>query len=108
MDNKLRKRNPQLSPASCILHPASWIVDPASCIVYPASCIMKHALLVLIALCSFGCHAQSDLKKEVTATLKEQIISKASWALKQHPVTVTASISPRSAGGKHDFYSEGD
>jgi hypothetical protein len=28
--------------------------------------------------------------------------------MKQEPVTVTASFSPRSAGGKHDFFSEAD
>jgi hypothetical protein len=28
--------------------------------------------------------------------------------LKEAPVTITASHSPRSAGGKHDFFSEGD
>src|SRR5207344_1849374 len=28
--------------------------------------------------------------------------------LKEDPLTVTASTSPRSAGGKHDFFSEGD
>jgi hypothetical protein len=28
--------------------------------------------------------------------------------LQQQPITVTASSSPRSAGGKHDFFSEGD
>jgi hypothetical protein len=26
------------------------------------------------------------------------------WALQQEPVTVTAQSSPRSAGGKHDFF----
>jgi hypothetical protein len=35
-------------------------------------------------------------------------MSKAAWALQQEPVTVTAQSSPRSAGGKNDFYSEGD
>lgn len=32
----------------------------------------------------------------------------AEWALKQEPVTVTAHVSERSSGGKHDFFSEGD
>ncbi|MXV14987.1 alginate lyase family protein [Hufsiella ginkgonis] len=47
-------------------------------------------------------------KKEVTATLRKHILEEASWALQQQPVTVTAQSSPRSAGGKHDFFSEGD
>ena len=35
-------------------------------------------------------------------------MEEADWALQQKPVTVTATTSPRSAGSKHDFYSEGD
>jgi len=35
-------------------------------------------------------------------------MKEASWAMKQQPLTVTAESSGRSAGGKHDFYSEGD
>jgi hypothetical protein len=49
-----------------------------------------------------------DVKKEVIQTLRKQILEEAAWALQQQPVTVTAQTSPRSAGGKHDFYSEGD
>ena len=45
---------------------------------------------------------------EVKETLRQQVLDKAVWALQQKPVTVTAQTSPRSAGGKHDFYSEGD
>ena len=40
--------------------------------------------------------------------LRQQVLDEAAWALKQLPVTVTVISSPRSAGGKHDFYSEGD
>ena len=49
-----------------------------------------------------------DLKREATLVLKKQILSEAAWALLQKPVTVTAASSPRSAGGKHDFFSEAD
>ena len=49
-----------------------------------------------------------DFKKQAEEVLKKQIIEEAEWALKQEPVTVTASFSERSAGGKNDFYSEGD
>src|SRR5687768_14160191 len=45
---------------------------------------------------------------EVKETLRQQVLDKAVWALQQKPVTVTAQTSPRSAGGKHDFFSEGD
>jgi hypothetical protein len=49
-----------------------------------------------------------SFKDEVTATLRQQVMQEAAWALLQAPVTVTAQTSPRSTGGKHDFFSEGD
>jgi hypothetical protein len=52
--------------------------------------------------------AQGDWKREATAVLRDQVLQEAAWALEQAPVTVTAAHSPRSAGGIHDFYSEGD
>ncbi|CAN5527598.1 alginate lyase family protein [soil metagenome] len=70
-----------------------------------------------IVLCLFGCPANGlprqlppneAVRKEVLATLQQQIIRQANWAMKQAPVTITAYSSPRSAGGKHDFFSEGD
>ncbi len=50
----------------------------------------------------------SNLKTETQSVLKEQILEEAKWAMQQQPVTVTASSCDRSAGGKNDFYSEGD
>lgn len=47
-------------------------------------------------------------KELVKKQLRPQILSEAAWALQQLPITVTAASSSRSAGGKHDFYSEGD
>jgi hypothetical protein len=52
--------------------------------------------------------APADYKAAVMKTLRKQILEEAAWALQQQPVTVTAQSSPRSAGGKHDFFSEGD
>ncbi|WP_210520135.1 alginate lyase family protein [Hymenobacter terricola] len=49
-----------------------------------------------------------QLAQEATRTLRAHILAEAAWALQQAPVTVTASTSPRSAGGPHDFFSEGD
>ena len=66
-------------------------------------------LCIFIFLISNTCFAQNlKLNKEVVIVLKKQILLQAAWALQQQPVTVTAASSPRSAGGKHDFYSEGD
>ncbi len=53
-----------------------------------------------IALC-----AQSF---NVAAFDRARVIKAADEYLKDKPITVTASHSPRSAGGTHDFFSEGD
>jgi hypothetical protein len=37
-----------------------------------------------------------------------RVIKAANQYLKESPITITASASPRSAGGLHDFFSEGD
>ena len=49
-----------------------------------------------------------DILILLAATLKGPVMTEAAWAMQQTPVTVTATHSPRSAGGLHDFYSEGD
>jgi len=49
-----------------------------------------------------------SIEKETADVLKKQILKDAAWAMQQKPVTVTAASSLRSAGGKHDFFSEGD
>lgn len=48
------------------------------------------------------------IKQQVAATLKQSVLKEAYWALQQRPITITAETCPRSAGGKNDFYSEGD
>jgi hypothetical protein len=75
---------------------------------------MKIALFVITCFL-FSCVSQkkisnssSSFKNEVSETLRRQILDEAAWAMQQEPVTVTAQSSPRSAGGKHDFFSEGD
>ena len=45
---------------------------------------------------------------DVAAIDRKRILAAAGRYLLDEPVTVTASSSPRSAGGKHDFFSEGD
>ena len=47
-------------------------------------------------------------KVDVRLIDRKRILWAADKYLKEEPVTVTASSSPRSAGGKHDFFSEGD
>lgn len=50
---------------------------------------------------------QDNIVKQVMAIEKSRVIKRANIFLSEKPRTVTASSSPRSVGGKHDFYSEG-
>jgi len=45
---------------------------------------------------------------DIVAIERPRIMEKAAKYLREEPVTVTASHCERSAGGKHDFFSEGD
>jgi len=45
---------------------------------------------------------------DVAAIDRNRILSAANRYLKEHPVTITAYSTPRSSGGRHDFFSEGD
>lgn len=45
---------------------------------------------------------------EVKKVLEKDILKRANDYLKSEPITITASHSGRSAGGLHDFFSEGD
>jgi hypothetical protein len=67
-------------------------------------------LTAIILLFSFlvPSYKSQTVRSEVISVLRKQVLSEAVWALQQQPITVTAETSPRSAGGKHDFYSEGD
>lgn len=72
----------------------------------------KVLFTVTLLVPATGLNAQTgqsaSLVTSARAVLKKQILKEAAWALQQQPVTVAASSSPRSAGGKNDFYSEGD
>lgn len=61
---------------------------------------------ILFVNLSFG--QKNAVESEVIWTLRTHIMTEAGWAMMQEPITVTAETSPRSKGGKHDFYSEGD
>jgi hypothetical protein len=47
-------------------------------------------------------------KFDLVAIERPRVLKAADRYLTEQPVTVTAASSPRSAGGKHDFFSEGD
>lgn len=67
--------------------------------------------VLITGIICINCSLQTgttEFKQEITATLRADIMTEADWAMQQQPITVTAQICTRSAGGKHDFYSEGD
>lgn len=76
--------------------------------------VAKHSILLLnVALLSIQLSAQtpapsSTMVSAAAKVLMPYVQKEASWAMEQLPVTVTASTSSRSSGGKHDFFSEGD
>jgi len=75
---------------------------------------MKYSLVVLpiVLLLQAGqiqpATQQDKWFDRVKGVLAPSIVKEAAWALDQLPVTVTSSASIRSAGGVHDFFSEGD
>ncbi len=71
----------------------------------------KKVVILWLSICCMSAKPigpDSAVKKEVINVLRNQILAEAAWAMKEQPITVTAQSSPRSAGGKHDFFSEGD
>ena len=45
---------------------------------------------------------------DLPAFERGRVLAAAARFLREEPITITASRSPRSAGGPHDFFSEGD
>ncbi len=69
---------------------------------------MKKIATIFLFLFSINGFSQSSLFKSVSSLLKKDILSEANKNLSEQPVTVTSYQSERSAGGRHDFFSEGD
>jgi hypothetical protein len=77
----------------------------------------KYSFLVLLIACwimQSGCAVKKanqsipTLQTEAQNLLRNQVMEEAVWAMQQQPVTITAEFSPKSAGGKHDFFSQAD
>ncbi len=64
------------------------------------------AIFCLIFGCSRG--YENPYYNKILDDIKQPAIEKADKYLSKDPVTVTAAYCERSAGGRHDFYSEGD
>jgi len=67
-------------------------------------------ILFLLVLCSaIPCPSVVATPRfDVAAFDRQRVINAANQYLKDEPITITATSSPRSAGGLHDFFSEGD
>ncbi|MBU3123305.1 alginate lyase family protein [Sinomicrobium weinanense] len=73
--------------------------------------IKKSTILIATIIMTLACsrkEKQASWYREAEEVLHGQVLKEARWAMEEEPVTVTAETSPRSAGSKHDFYSEGD
>lgn len=76
---------------------------------------LKNLNLFVVLLCIFaifGCKNKSEKgephKTDYLKIEKERVLALASGYENVEPITVTDSLSERSQGGIHDFYSEGD
>lgn len=71
---------------------------------------LQSLSLVILSLLFLGCQQQSEniSIESVLELWSESEIERANKFLKASPITVTDAISERSAGGIHDFFSEGD
>src|SRR3984893_12136542 len=66
--------------------------------------LLSICTLFLVALPAAAQHSGFD----VVAFDRDRVVKAAEKYLSQKPITITASHSPRSTGGLHDFFSEGD
>jgi hypothetical protein len=70
---------------------------------------MNRLTTILILVCLlYGSAAAQTTPINVESFDRERIIKAANQYLSEKPITITATSSPRSAGGLHDFFSEGD
>src|ERR1035438_2008966 len=68
----------------------------------------RRDFLNSVALAAAARCARGAEKFDLAAIERPRVLRAAGRYLADQPVTVTASSSPRSAGGPHDFFSEAD
>ena len=66
------------------------------------------AFVLVVPFCGFYSTPALAQSLEVAKLERARVLKAANGFLKEAPITITASVSPRSAGGVHDFFSEGD
>lgn len=68
----------------------------------------RRSFLGLFAAAPLAAYARPAARFNLAEFERARVLKAAQRYLKEQPVTITASHSPRSAGGKHDYFSEGD
>ncbi len=71
----------------------------------PGGALRTTFIIFLVSLSAFANQHQSF---DVAAFDRDRVLKAAKVYLSEAPITITASSGPRSAGGVHDFFSEGD
>ena len=70
---------------------------------------LKYSILLLGFILYYNnAISGNPIRANIKKVLKKDILLQANEFLKFEPVTITASFSNRSAGNKHDFFSEGE
>jgi hypothetical protein len=68
----------------------------------------RRDLLALFAAAPFVSRVRAAERLRLPEFERPRVLKAAQRYLKEPPITIPASHSPRSAGGKHDYFSEGD
>jgi hypothetical protein len=70
--------------------------------------MVRFVLILFVTLLTCWSVVAQQSTLNVAAFDRQRILKAANQYLHEAPITITASHSPRSAGGMHDFFSEGD
>jgi hypothetical protein len=71
-------------------------------------CRVTSLLGIIFVAATALCSQRHDVFREVQGIDRQRILQQANLYLSENPITVTASTCERSAGGIHDYFSEGD
>jgi hypothetical protein len=70
--------------------------------------MLVNLLSIIFLVAVFATSTLAQGKFDLARFERTRVLKAADRYLKEQPITVTATSSPRSAGGLHDFFSEGD
>lgn len=97
---------PALSSAAATFSPTTSLISRRDFCAAAAGALI--ATLAKPGLLSAEHGKNKSTKLDVDAIDRERVVNAAQRYLLELPVTITSFTSPRSAGGKHDYFSEGD